>query len=88
MGGRGSGRIARPVAERFWEKVDYHERGCWIWTSGRSFWDGVQAESPRRWAWAEAKGPIPEGVQVRPLCRNLKCVRPAHLYLAGEEAAG
>jgi hypothetical protein len=87
MGGVGSGRIARPVAERFWEKVDYHERGCWIWTDGPQFWAGFESVSPRRWAWEESKGPIPKGRQVRPLCKNLKCVRPAHLYLAGKPAA-
>ena len=81
MGGLGSGRVARPVGARFWEKVKYHERGCWEWTASSHFFNGEIAESPRRFAWRDSKGPIPERAQVRPMCRNARCVRPAHLYL-------
>ena len=82
MGGIGSGRIARPASERFWAKVEHHERGCWNWkASGFSFFNGATAETPRRFIWRETKGPIPEGAQVRPACKNKRCVRPAHLYL-------
>lgn len=77
----------RSEAERFWEKVDKHgPTGCWLWTAfthdgyGRFRWrDGMGRA--HRWAWEQAHGPIPEGLQIDHICRVRHCVNPAHLQL-------
>lgn len=32
-----------------------------------------------RWTYAEANGPIPDGLTIDHLCRNRRCANPAHL---------
>lgn len=75
----------RPVAERFWEKVD-KTGSCWIWTAQLNrhrggygmFWD----EKPvwaHRWAYEALVGPIPDGLVLDHLCRTPACVNPTHL---------
>ncbi|MFI6637158.1 HNH endonuclease [Nonomuraea fuscirosea] len=80
----------RPLAERFWEKVDKGP-GCWLWKgvckSGRY---GVINRGRRgegqayahRLAYEFAHGPIPEEVEVCHRCDVPLCVNPAHLFLA------
>lgn len=86
------GRIKRrPLAEKFWEKVDKHgpvlrfELGpCWTWTA-RCFSNGygclVAGRGKRknylahRLAWRLAVGRIPRGRQVLHRCDNPRCVR-------------
>lgn len=71
---------------RFWGKVDT-SGSCWIW-QGRPRTEGYgviyingQLVYAHRQAWILARGPIPEGAQVRHLCRDRLCVRPDHLCL-------
>lgn len=80
------GREARPLAERFWEKVDRSAGpdACWPWTSatqpngyGYFMCDGDRYA--HRLAYTLAVGPIPAGLQIDHLCRNRGCVNPAHL---------
>jgi len=79
----GSG--VRPVAERFWEKVDKTET-CWLWTAGKSaagygaFWPQWRTHVPaHRWAYEALVGPIPDELEVDHLCRVPSCVNPSHL---------
>lgn len=80
----------RPLKERFWEKVD--KRGddeCWLWRAAVMSADwpyGVIGSGEGRWnyhahrlSYEWAKGPIPEGLMLDHLCRNPRCVNPAHL---------
>lgn len=80
----------RPLAERFWPKVDV--RGpdeCWLWTAaldghgyGRIDEGGHAGHSfgAHRVAWELANGAvIPDGLVIDHLCRNPPCVNPAHL---------
>ena len=82
----------RPLADRFWEKVD--KRGadeCWPWQAGfgtggyglfgvGSRSDGTtRMKSAHRVAYELSVGPIPEGLQIDHLFRNLACVNPAHM---------
>ena len=76
---------ARPVADRFWEKVDA-TGPCWEWTRAKDR-DGYGVFSERaakqhrshRLAWTLLVGPIPEGMVLDHQCRNRACVNPDHL---------
>ncbi len=80
----------RPLADRFWEKVQKTE-GCWYWTAslrGNGYGQIYIGERPgqsayiapaHRVAYELLVGPIPEGLQIDHLCRNPRCVNPSHL---------
>jgi hypothetical protein len=79
----------RPVAERFWEKVDKSGE-CWTWrpvTGRHPFGYGMftpqhgQRVTSHRFSWQLAHGPIPSGLFVLHKCDNPPCVRPDHLFL-------
>lgn len=77
--------------ERFTSKICVDlATGCHEWTGaltglpkhryGSFYCD--QRKKPvaaHRWAYEQAKGPIPEGFHLDHLCRNTKCVNPDHL---------
>ena len=70
-------------AMRFWQRVV--KRGsdeCWLWTGAKTM-DGYGQFNRRSYAhrvsYEMHKGPIPEGLVIDHLCRNKKCVNPAHL---------
>ena len=76
----------KPVSERFWEKVAFPpcEDDCWNWVAHRvggygRFWLGSTNVQSPRWAYEEAYGPIPRGLEPDHLCRNPACVNPTHL---------
>lgn len=59
---------------------------CWLWIGSQNGWGYGQfrVESTRliqahAWAWIEANGPVPDGLELDHLCRVRNCVRPAHL---------
>lgn len=82
----------RPLAVRFWEKVDV--RGgdeCWPWMGkavsrggyGAINLDGKILRAPRV-SYELANGPIGNPkIHVRHKCDNPPCVNPAHLILGG-----
>lgn len=74
----------RPLADRLWAKVD-KTGPCWVWTAslnskgyGQINVDG-RPKLAHRVAFELERGAIPEGMQLDHLCRNRKCVNPAHL---------
>lgn len=85
----------RPLPERFMEKVEEHDSGCWLWTGQLQpngyarFMVGSRSDgSPRkvlahRWAYEHFIGPIPEGMTIDHVrdrgCRHRNCVNPEHL---------
>lgn len=76
--------------DRFNSKVTKSD-GCWAWlgahfkTTGYALFnmkadDGVWRPTvAHRVSYLVHKGPIPEGLVIDHLCRNRKCVNPAHL---------
>jgi hypothetical protein len=78
----------RPVADRFWEKVEKGD-GCWTWVgtrTGRGYGtfranDPRRQEPAHRLSWEFVNGPIPDGLSVLHHCDNPPCVRPDHLFL-------
>lgn len=84
-------RRPQPWPERFWKKVDV--RGpdeCWPWQSPLNhhgygqitIWIGhcsFRNAMAHRVAFELANRPIPSGLEIDHLCRNRRCVNPAHL---------
>lgn len=81
------GRVPRPSAERFWEKVDtgQHPGDCWEWLAARNqdgygiFGEANGSVLAHRFAWEQEHGPVPEGLELDHRCFNRGCVRPSHL---------
>lgn len=88
-------RQRRPLAERFWEKVDIRsEDDCWLWQAcgisngyGTIF-IGKNPQTRRgvyvyahRLSWELAYGAIPDGLYVCHTCDVPACVNPQHLFL-------
>ena len=70
--------------ERFWDKVNQGENGCWVRAAYidnkgyGTFRDGKMTLA-HRYAYIELRGPIPGDLELDHLCRNSRCVNPAHL---------
>lgn len=77
------------VEERFAAKFEQSESGCWDWRASTDAGGyGQMRVGPRgssrlrpahRLAYELLVGPIPEGLDLDHLCRNRRCVNPAHL---------
>lgn len=70
------------VEERFWSHVQKTET-CWNWTGsltiqGYGIFRGGNVIA-HRFSYELLVGPIPEGLTIDHLCRNRRCVNPAHL---------
>lgn len=71
---------------RFWGSVEKQPSDrCWVWQGalnsagyGLMMWQG-RVTRAHRIAYELHKGPIPIGLELDHLCRNRRCVNPAHL---------
>jgi hypothetical protein len=80
---------ARPLRERFEERVERLPNGCWGWTGGHNhgyaYMTVPTGRSHSRWtgayrvAYELFVGPIPPKHDVHHRCRNRGCVNPEHL---------
>jgi hypothetical protein len=87
----GTDHLARPLRERFLEKISPEPNtGCWLWTGTvLPFGHGLIGRGGRgtgmarahRVAWELFRGPIPTGLQVCHRCDVPCCVNPDHLFL-------
>lgn len=81
-----------PAAERFPLYVKAAPNGCLEWTSKISSngygWFHVARRGGKnvqslahRYAWEQARGPIPAGMTIDHLCRNRRCVNVSHMEM-------
>ncbi len=75
--------LSKTIASRVWAKVE-KTNCCWLWSASTTYGYGslnflrimVKAH---RYSYAQHYGPIAYGLQIDHLCRNRRCVNPAHL---------
>lgn len=84
------GKVAKILADRFWEKVAFIGAGpddCWEWRAGKNnngygeIWVDGKMELAHRIAWKIHHGSIPKGKCVLHKYDNPSCVNPNHLWL-------
>lgn len=75
----------KSLLKRFAAKVLVNPYGCWNWVGCANsegygdFWIYGANIRAHRTSWRLFKGEIPSGLTIDHLCRNRKCVNPAHL---------
>lgn len=70
---------------RFWSKVEKTD-SCWNWNGavngtgyGSIYSIGTGLTMAHRFSYMLTHGEVPEGLTIDHLCRNRRCVNPAHL---------
>ena len=83
-----------PAVDRFREKVEKQENGCWKWTAtiqnlgyGQFSVNGHLVLA-HRFSYELVNGTIPDGYELDHLCRNRSCVNPAHLEVVTHSENG
>ena len=83
----GASKKGVTVFDRFMAGYLEFEDGCIEWQGWRNqygygcFYDGERDVLVSRWVWQQAKGPIPDGLNVLHHCDNPACVNLDHLFL-------
>jgi hypothetical protein len=80
------------AAERFHQKYEIDESGCWLWTGGtrlnskgvpypRHWTDDQKSIGAHRFSFELVHGEIPQGMYVCHECDTPLCVNPDHLFV-------
>lgn len=77
-------RWNKTLFDRFGEKIERNESGCWLWMAGvhlgyALFSFGGKTIFGHRFAYEAFRCEIPKGLQIDHLCRNRRCVNPFHM---------
>lgn len=77
-------RADRPVRDRLLLGITRVPSGCWEWPIGEvqrygSMTIDGRSHLAHRVSYETFRGPIPNGLEIDHLCRNTRCVNPAHL---------
>jgi hypothetical protein len=78
--------------ERFHQKYEIDESGCWLWTGGtrpnskgmlypRHWTDNHESIGAHRFSFELLRGAIPKGMYVCHKCDTPLCVNPDHLFI-------
>jgi hypothetical protein len=76
--------------DRFWEKIQKSEDGCWLWTGATNAkgYGKIQAGgrgepylTATHVVWAIHHGPVPPGMRVLHHCDVPRCCRIDHLFI-------
>lgn len=76
--------LTRDEFQRFTSHVSYG-LACWTWTGALNadgygvFRRDAEVLLAHRVYWSHGRGPIPDAAVLDHMCRNRRCVRPAHL---------
>ncbi len=80
-------REAMEAIARFWKNINRTPDGCWEWTAScyangyGSFYVNRKKIKAHRFAYETLVGIIPLDLEIDHICRNRKCVNPAHMEL-------
>jgi hypothetical protein len=85
--GHNSAGVDRSGARKthYLEEERGYETPCWTWLLRKSKhgYGNVRVKGKdllaHRWYYEQARGPIPEGLQLDHLCQNRDCVNPDHM---------
>lgn len=76
----------QPTIERFWNKFEIQESGCWAWVGSLSsngygfLWHNGRTIRAHRFAFEHfMEEQIPPDKEIDHLCRNHRCVNPLHM---------
>jgi len=74
----------KPTVQRFLEKINVVDSGCWEWTAyknkdGYGTFKNIKTVKAHRFAYEYYKNKIPKRLVIDHLCRNRSCVNPTHL---------
>lgn len=77
----------RSTDERLWQRILKSPGGCWLWQGpldhdgyGRAYSDRLrQRAGAHRVVYELLVDRVPDGLELDHVCRNRRCVNPAHL---------